>query len=43
MESLGFDRVYLQKMMEPKWVCGEKQIANFIDNKTKVNIPVYAL
>jgi hypothetical protein len=43
MESIGFDRVYLQEMMVPKWVRGEKEIAYFIDKKTKVNIPVCAL
>lgn len=43
MESIGFDRVYLQEMMVPKWVRGEKEIAYFMDKKTKVNIPVCAL
>lgn len=43
MEFLGFDRVYLQEMMVPKWVHGEKKVAYFIDNKTKVSIPVCAL
>lgn len=43
METLGFDRVYLQEMMVPKWVRGEKEIAYIIDNKSKVNIPVCAL
>lgn len=43
MESIGFDRVYLQEMMVPKWVRGEKEIAYIIDNKSKVNIPVCAL
>jgi hypothetical protein len=43
LETLGFDRVYLQEMMVPKWVRGEKEIAYFLDNKTKVNIPVCAL
>lgn len=43
MESIGFDRVYLQEMMVPKWVRGEKEIAYFMDKKTKVKIPVCAL
>jgi hypothetical protein len=43
METLGFDRVYLQKMMVPKWVRGEKEISYIIDNKSKINIPVCAL
>ena len=27
METLGLDRVYLQEVMVPKWVRGEKEIA----------------
>lgn len=43
LETLGFDRVYLQEMMVPKWVRGEKESAYILDNKTKTNIPVCAL
>lgn len=43
LETLGFDRVYLQEVMVPKWVRGEKEVAYFLDNKTKINIPVCAL
>ncbi|WP_338407494.1 M28 family peptidase [uncultured Flavobacterium sp.] len=43
LETLGFDRVYLQEMMVPKWVRGEKETAYILDNKTKINIPVCAL
>jgi hypothetical protein len=43
LETLGFDRVYLQEVMVPKWVRGEKETAYFVDNKTKINIPVCAL
>jgi len=43
METLGFDRVFLQEVMVPKWVRGEKETANILDNKTKINIPVCAL
>lgn len=43
MENLGFDRVYLQEVMVPKWVRGEKESAYIIDNKAKINIPVCAL
>jgi len=43
METLGFDRVYLQEVMVPKWVRGQKETAYIIDNKTKINIPVCAL
>ena len=43
LETLGFDRVYLQEVMVPKWVRGAKESAYLLDNKTKVNIPVCAL
>jgi hypothetical protein len=43
LETLGFDRVYLQEVMVPKWVRGEKEIAYILNNKTKINIPVCAL
>lgn len=43
MENLGFDRVYLQEVMVPKWVRGEKETAYILDNKTKINVPVCAL
>ena len=43
LETLGFDRVYLQEVMVPKWVRGAKESAYFLDNKTKIDIPVCAL
>lgn len=43
LETLGFDRVYLQEVMVPKWVRGEKETAYILDHKTKINIPVCAL
>ncbi len=43
LEKLGFDRVYLQDVMVPKWVRGAKESAYILDNKKKVNIPVCAL
>ena len=43
LENLGFDRVYLQEVMVPKWVRGEKESAYILINKTKINIPVCAL
>lgn len=43
LETLGFDRVYLQEVMVPKWVRGEKETAYILDNKIKTNIPVCAL
>ncbi|MDG2431172.1 MAG: peptidase M28 family protein, partial [Flavobacterium sp.] len=43
LESLGFDKVYLQEVMVPKWVRGEKETAYIINNKTKINVPICAL
>lgn len=43
LESLGLDKVYLQEVMVPKWVRGEKETAYFLDNKVRVNIPICAL
>jgi len=43
METLGFDKVYLQEVMVPHWVRGEKEIAYIQDNKTKIKVPICAL
>ncbi|MGL2967565.1 M28 family peptidase [Flavobacterium sp. XGLA_31] len=43
LETLGLDRVYLQEVMVPKWVRGEKEMAYILDNKTKINVPICAL
>jgi hypothetical protein len=43
LETLGLDKIYLQEVMVPKWVRGEKETAYFMDNKTKVPIPICAL
>ncbi|NRT12001.1 M28 family peptidase [Flavobacterium sp. 14A] len=43
MEKLGFDKVYLQEVMVPKWVRGEKETAYILDNKTKTVVPICAL
>jgi len=43
LETLGLDRVYLQEVMVPKWVRGEKETAYILDNKTKINVPICAL
>lgn len=43
METMGFDRVFLQEVMVPKWVRGEKETAYILDNKTKINVPICAL
>lgn len=43
MEKLGFDKVYLQEVMVPKWVRGEKETAYILDNKTKTVVAICAL
>ncbi len=43
LETLGLDRVFLQEVMVPKWVRGEKEVAYFVDGNTKKDIPVCAL
>lgn len=43
LETLGLDKVYLQEVMVPKWVRGEKETAYILDHKTKINVPICAL
>jgi hypothetical protein len=43
LETLGLDRVYLQEVMVPKWVRGEKETAFILDKKTKIAVPICAL
>lgn len=44
MEASGaFDKVYLQEVMVPKWVRGEKETAYFLNGKKKTIVPVCAL
>ncbi|MBC7522859.1 MAG: M20/M25/M40 family metallo-hydrolase [Flavobacterium sp.] len=43
LENLGLDRVFLQEVMVPKWVRGEKEIAYILDNNKKTIVPVCAL
>lgn len=44
MEQSGtFDKVWLQEVMVPKWVRGEKETAYILDHKTKISVPVCAL
>lgn len=43
METYGFDRVYLQPVMVPHWVRGEKEVAKIIDGKTEISVPIVAL
>lgn len=43
MEKIGFDKVYLQEVMVPHWVRGEKETAYIQDGKTKIKVPICAL
>ncbi|MEM8521694.1 M20/M25/M40 family metallo-hydrolase [Flavobacterium sp. PL12] len=43
LETLGLDKVYLQEVMVPKWVRGEKETAYIMDNKAKTSVPICAL
>jgi hypothetical protein len=43
LETLGLDRVYLQEVVVPKWVRGEKETAYIIDKKNKISVPICAL
>lgn len=43
LEKLGLDRVFLQEVMVPHWVRGEKEKAYFENNGKKVEVPICAL
>ena len=43
MDKLGFDKVYLQEVMVPKWVRGKKETAYILNGKTKTGVPICAL
>jgi carboxypeptidase Q len=43
MKEQGFDKVWLQPVMVPHWVRGEKEEAYFMVNNTKFNVPICAL
>ena len=44
MEKAGFDRVYLQEVMVPQWVRGNKERGEIVGNKGKeIKVPVCAL
>src|SRR5476651_1102944 len=43
MESYGFDKVYLQEVMVPHWVRGEKETAFIIDGKNRIPVAIAAL
>ncbi len=43
MENYVFDRVFLQDVMVPHWVRGEKESAYIIKGGQKINVPIAAL
>ena len=43
LETLGLDRVYLQEVMVPKWVRGEKEVAYVQVEGKKISFPICAL
>jgi len=43
LETLGLDKVYLQEVMVPRWVRGEKETAYILDKKNKTVVPICAL
>ncbi len=43
MKEQGFDKVWLQPVMVPHWVRGEKEVANYSINGQKINVPICAL
>jgi hypothetical protein len=43
MKTLNFDKVWLQPVMVPHWVRGEKESAYFIANKQRYPVPTCAL
>jgi len=43
MESYGFDRVFLQEVMVPHWVRGEKEVGEIIVGGQRIRVPTCAL
>jgi len=43
MKEVGLDSVWLQPVMVPHWVRGEKEIATYTTNGTQKNVPICAL
>ncbi|QMU65500.1 MAG: M20/M25/M40 family metallo-hydrolase [Flavobacteriaceae bacterium] len=43
MKKVGLDSVWLQPVMVPHWVRGEKEVANYTVNGQKKNVPICAL
>jgi hypothetical protein len=43
MKEVGLDSVWLQPVMVPHWVRGEKEVANYAINGVQKNVPICAL
>ena len=43
MNKVGLDSVWLQPVMVPHWVRGEKEVASYTTNGTQKNVPICAL
>lgn len=43
MKEVGLDSVWLQPVMVPHWVRGEKEVANYTVNGERKNVPICAL
>ncbi|MXV50024.1 M20/M25/M40 family metallo-hydrolase [Pedobacter sp. HMF7647] len=43
MQSYGFDKVFLQEVMVPHWVRGEKEVGKIIANGKSINVALCAL
>lgn len=43
MKEVGLDSVWLQPVMVPHWIRGEKEVANYLTNGVKKNVPICAL
>jgi hypothetical protein len=43
MNEVGLDSVWLQPVMVPNWVRGEKEVANYSINGVQKNVPICAL
>src|ERR1700748_2599713 len=43
METYGFDKVYLQEVMVPHWVRGEKEQGFIIDGEKRISVAICAL
>ena len=43
MKEVGLDSVWLQPVMVPHWVRGEKEVANYQFNGKDINVPICAL